>query len=244
MSKSIVIGCILGLLVPVAIAQESPPIFDFYYCGEFYRWYENELSPKSPIKSEMTNSMKMFKAGAAILSGGSTDFALLDKANATFNADLRKAVAEEARRGVFAAPIGADCWSKQRRYTKTIVRKAAEIGQAERPFFSHMLPNGRVDALLVEEHLATLRAVPTVSVDDQKEMIIYSFSKQFGAATESVHHVFTKPDHPAHPAVLFLSKRREPQGKPAPLFVQGSYAGSEKEFALMQEVLFMVNQGL
>jgi hypothetical protein len=244
MSKPLVIAGLLSLASSSVLTQELPLTADFYFCANYYRWADGRIKPEAPSKQHVVNSLKLFETGASILSGGAIDFDRYETSTAAFSAALKKASDEKKSVGEFVAEIDADCWAKQRRHTMAILEKSAEIGQAQRVFFSHNLPSGKVDSEAIERHQQLVRTLPGVSIDEQKEVTVYSLSKQYGERSESANHVFTKPNHPAHPAVIFMAKRRDAKDKPAVLSINGSYAGSKKEFDVMHTVLFMMNQGL
>jgi len=227
---------------PSSVIHEAPSAADFYYCAEFYRW----LNGRPEFRSELHlhNSQNYSRTVASILSGGALDFAQWDAATATLKAALNRAADEKMSVGEFASKYDASCRAKQSRHIIPILTKSIEIGQQQRPYSTHILPGGEIGSDEIARHQERLKSVPNMSISSKSDTVTYWFSKKIKDDVVSYHHVFTKTGHPAHPAIMFLERHSDKKNASPSLIITGSYAGSKKEFDIMHQVLFMMNQGL
>jgi len=240
MRNTIIVSLVVFASTSV-VAQELPPASDFYYCAHFYRWLDGQTGPEARLKNHISASLPLFEAGASILSGGGINKADYQSSGDALSKALKKA-ADEGKLVDLMSSTDNDCWSKQRRYTMAILKKSSDNSAAQQPYFTHTLPTGKVDAGEILQRQEFLKAQPGITVDDQNEFVAYSFSRDIGDAGEVVQHTFTKATHPAHPAVIFMSTKREAKGKPLVETSTGSFAGSKTEFDYFSKVVVMMSK--
>lgn len=184
----------------------------------------------------------MFEAGATILNNGVTVKADYDSAANDFRETLKKAAAENRKPVEFFTEIDTACYEKQRRHGMSMLKKSGEIGRAQEPYFTHQLTHGEVSADAIVKRQEFIRSQPGVFVEDGKDSVVYSFSRQIGEASEIARHVFTKEGHPAHPGVVFLLSRRDKAGSTPTNTNAASHAGSKKEFNSFYTAVALMNR--
>lgn len=239
----VLIGSLVALASATTLAQDLPPAADFYYCSHFYRWVNGQLKDQSSLKSHVMASQNLFDAGAVILSGGTGNKAEYEASADKLRATLKQARDENQKMGDLFKSVDDDCWAKQRRYAMAIMKKSSEVGAAQNLYFTHDLAAGQVDAADIAKRQEFIKSQPGLSVDDQKDVVIYSFARKVGETSETAHHVFTKEGNPAHPAVIFLSSRRVAKDRPPVQANAGSYAGSKSAFDGLYMASVLMNQG-
>ena len=222
--------------------HESPSAAEFYFCDHIYRWINLRQEFRSALHFQ--NSQNYFRTAGSILSGGTLDVEQWKASSADVSAAISKAAEEKMTIFAFAKQYDDGCRAKQSRYLTTVLAKATAIGQQQRPYSTHILPSGEIGAEEIARHQERLKAVPNMSISSKADTITYWFSRKIKDDIVSYHHVFTKAGHPAHPAVMFLERHSERKDASPSLIITGSYAGSQKEFDIMHQVLFMMNQGL
>jgi hypothetical protein len=223
-------------------AQDLPPASDFYYCAHYYKWLGEQLKEPSPLKTHVSTSLNLFESGADVLNWGSINKADSDVAADRLNANLKRATEEKQTMGDIFKTTDGECWNLQRRHMSTMLKKSAEVGAAQKPYFTHTLTPGQVDAADIGKRQDFIKSQTGVSVSDQKNMTIYSFARKIGGAKETVHHLFTREGHSAHPAIIFVSSRQDVRSGPAAQTNTGSYAGSKTEFDAFYTAFVMMNQ--
>lgn len=235
-------AALLALTSLAAAAQDLPPASEFYYCAHLYQWVNGQLTEPSALKDHMADSLNVFQAGAMILSGGAVDRPAHDTAAERLRAEVERARAEGRNVSGLVQAADTECWTLQRRHGEAMLRKGAAVFAAQKAYFTHQMAPGPVPAAEIARRQEFVQAGPGVAVDDQKDAIVYSFSRMVGEARETAYHVFTKDGNPAHPAVIFMSSRRLARDKPAVLLTDGSYAGSRSEFDSLFAAFAMMNR--
>lgn len=235
-------AALLALTSLAAAAQDRPPVSEFYYCAHLYQWVNGQLTEPSALKDHMADSLKVFQAGATILSGGAVDRPAYDAAADRLKVNVERTRAEGRKVSDLVQSVDAGCWALQRRHAEAILRRGAEVFAAHKSYFTHQLAPGPVAPMEIVRRQEFVKVGPGVAVDDQKDAIVYSFSRMVGEASETAYHVFTKDGNPAHPAVIFMSSRRLARGQPATMSTDGSYAGSKGAFDGLFAAFAMMNR--
>lgn len=241
MPKRLLAG-LLALTSLAAAARDLPPASEFYYCAHLYQWVNGQLTERSALKDHMAWFLAVFQDGAMILSGGTVDKSTHDAAAERLRLNVERAREEKRRESELVKSADADCRALLRSHGEAVLRKGAEVFPAQRLYFTHQLAPGPVSAAEIARRQEFVKAGPGVAVDDQKDAVVYSFSRMAGEGRETAYHVFTKEGNPAHPAVIFMSSRRPARDQPAVLLTDGSYAGSRSEFDSLFAAFAMMNR--
>lgn len=234
----------LSLLVGThVLAQELPAATDYYYCAFFYGWYENQPYEDESRKRHAASSTGLFLASARILNSETKSETAMSEAAAAFKRTLENARSQGWSNPKLFGVLVRDCQSMRARHEDEVFKRLVALHSAEHPHFHHMLPPGRVSAEEIAGLQARLAERTDAKVQDEDQSVAYSFFDATAGIPMSAHHIFTKPGHPSHPGLVFVSRIQAKKQRSA-IDVKGSFAGNEQSFNGFLEAVTLMNQAL
>jgi hypothetical protein len=225
-----------------SMAQQGPKAADFYYCAQFYRWFDAQIKTDNPLKEQVASLAHRFELNGDILSMGTRSQPLQRSLIERVSADVKVERESQKTYGDILKDGDIKCRSTERVHAAALKTKGAEFLEVQRPLFTHALPGNQVAPELIAGRLEFLRHQEGVSVDDKADVVTYTFFQQVGESSQTVHHIFTKEGHPAHPSVIFLSVLKQGGASAGSTQSRGSYAGSRSEFEKLFRVLVLFNR--
>lgn len=226
--RTTVANCLAALLLAVAagpsLAQQGPQAADFYYCAQFYRWFDAQIKTDNPLKGQVASLANRFELNGDILSKGTRSQTLQRSLIERVSADLKVERETQKTYGDILKDGDVKCRSTERVHAAELKAKATEFLEVQRPLFTHVLPGNQVAPELIASRLEFL-----------------SHQGEVGESSQTVHHIFTKEEHPAHPSGIFLSVLKQ-GGASGRTQSTGSYAGSRSEFEKLFRVLVLFNR--
>jgi hypothetical protein len=195
----------------------SKPV-DHWYCVELYQWAQTQERARRDANetSRLEIYRKRHEGFALILSGGSPLKADTLAAAGRFAEALSGATVGRMNVGNFYVPQSSRCLDLD-------IEQAPAINTLARTII-HTLPVGRVDGKQIEEREAFLRALPSATVREEPQIVVYTFIHTETGVEVRSDYIFTRTSHDAHPSVFSLSKRSSVDG-PVSVSCNGSFAG-------------------
>lgn len=124
--------CASTLAVSAPSAGDLPPASDYYYCAHFYYWADTTLKdPPASMKNHFATSLRAFKAGGDILSGGAYGQVDSDAALESLKATIKKASEEKMGLGDFYVSLNDACLEKHRRYTPAVLEESRRASASQ-----------------------------------------------------------------------------------------------------------------